>query len=248
MCFFVSNHRGHDVLLGLSIYATVVGSIGALLLNLDASNHQWLEKFASVDRFIQGNHLPRTLAMRVHNHYSHLRELGKSPVGTGLLEELPDSLQNDISLHLLADTLREVDVFRNAPKSVLSLVASKLVPKSFPPGERVVTEGDSGDSMFFVLHGLLEVMIGSRVVSVLSEGGRFGEERGGSLFLIVSSYTDVFGEISLFLKLPRTATVRCIVSCDLFELKSEQLKSVLSKFPSISVRWIERFFLFSFSL
>lgn len=159
------------LLLGLSIYATVVGSIGAILLSLDTNNHQWLEKFASIDRFIQSNRLPTSLAMRVQNHYSHLRALGKSPLGTRLLEELPDSLQNDISLHLLADTLREVDVFHNAPKAVLSLVARKLIPKSFPPGERVVTEGDFGASMFFVLRGLLEVTIGSQVVSVLSEGG-----------------------------------------------------------------------------
>jgi hypothetical protein len=136
-----------------SVYATLVGSIGTLLLSLDSENQQWLEKFGAVERYIDGHGLNSELAARVRNHYSYLKSNGKSPSNDGLFMEMPPSLQTDLSMFMLADLLSKVDFLKDAPRPMLALVSRLLRPLSFGPGERVVTEGEFGSSMFFLMKG-----------------------------------------------------------------------------------------------
>jgi CRP-like cAMP-binding protein len=51
--------------------------------------------------------------------------------------------------------------------------------------------------MFFVMKGLLEVIIGAQVVGCVSQG-------------------DAFGEMSLFLSQPRAASVQAVTFCDVW--------------------------------
>jgi CRP/FNR family cyclic AMP-dependent transcriptional regulator len=65
--------------------------------------------------------------------------------------------------------------------------------RSYSDGENIVFQGDSGDCMFVMLHGQAEVIRG---------------ESGGEVLLTVLEAGDVFGEMALFGKEPRSATVR----------------------------------------
>jgi CRP-like cAMP-binding protein len=56
------------------------------------------------------------------------------------------------------------------------------------PGRRVLSLGDGGRSIGFVVRGAVQAEIGGRVVSMLGEG-------------------EMFGEIALVLETPRTATI-----------------------------------------
>ena len=67
--------------------------------------------------------------------------------------------------------------------------------KQFNDGEVVIRQGDpwkgNGDHMYFVLQGQFRVAISGIPVRTLSDG-------------------EHFGEVSMFLKKARTATVRCV--------------------------------------
>jgi CRP-like cAMP-binding protein len=129
--------------------------------------------------------------------------------------ELPSSLQTDISLHLTKDLLSQVSFFRGAPLACLSFIAKQLRPLAVPPGERIVTEGEVGETMYFLMRGLLEVTSGLRVVSLLEEGA-------------------VFGEMALLMPgQPRTATIRALVFSDVFELSNRDLDEVLKLWPAL---------------
>jgi CRP-like cAMP-binding protein len=124
-------------------------------------------------------------------------------------------LQTDISLHLTKDLLSQVSFFRGAPLACLSFIAKQLRPLAVPPGERIVTEGEVGETMYFLMRGLLEVTSGLRVVSLLDEGA-------------------VFGEMALLMPgQPRTATIRALVFSDVFELSSRDLDEVLKLWPAL---------------
>lgn len=99
--------------LGFSVYATIIGSIGSILLSLDTDSLVWSQLFDDVSRFVSSNDLPRPLARRVVDHFNYQRSYRKSASASQeVFTALPYSLQTDISLHLTRHLLSEVSFFK----------------------------------------------------------------------------------------------------------------------------------------
>jgi small-conductance mechanosensitive channel len=83
-------------------------------------------------------------------------------------------------------------------------------------GERLIQEGDQGDSMFVMLRG-------SAAVSVARNGTgvRVGVMRQG----------DCFGEFSLLTGEPRSATIRAEADCEVLEISKPVMAEVLRESP-----------------
>jgi hypothetical protein len=83
-------------------------------------------------------------------------------------------------------------------------------------GERLIQEGDQGDSMFIMLRG-------SAAVSVARNGTgvRVGVMRQG----------DCFGEFSLLTGEPRSATIRAEADCEVLEISKPVMAEVLRESP-----------------
>lgn len=93
----------------------------------------------------------------------------------------------------------------------------------FGPGETVVKEGAEGDSLYCLLRGRVDVVKAmtdghERIIRQLHEG-------------------DVFGEMTLFLDAPRSATVRTIQECQLLQISRPAIRSLLEQNPAL----LERF-------
>ncbi len=91
----------------------------------------------------------------------------------------------------------------------------RLELKKLPPGATVVHEGDVGDALFMVVRGEVEVLRGGRKLAVLPAG----------------SY---FGELSLFLHKPRSATVRTTRPTEMFALDRSQVEALAQDHPPLS--------------
>lgn len=92
----------------------------------------------------------------------------------------------------------------------------------FGPGEIVVREGDAGDSLFLLLAGRVAVLKrcddGSDTeVSTLGAG-------------------EVFGEMTLLLDAPRSATVRASSECDLLQVNRTCFSELLNRNPHLLER------------
>lgn len=91
----------------------------------------------------------------------------------------------------------------------------------FGPGEVIVREGETGDSLYVVLQGRVEVSKGlegrSRVVAELGSG-------------------EVFGEMTLFLNAPRSATVRALEECRLLRVGRAAVSALLADDPALLER------------
>jgi small-conductance mechanosensitive channel len=83
-------------------------------------------------------------------------------------------------------------------------------------GERLIQEGDAGDSMFVMLRGTAAVAIARNGTSV-----RVGTMRQG----------DCFGEFSLLTGEARTATVRAENDCEVLEISKPIMAEVLRESP-----------------
>jgi CRP-like cAMP-binding protein len=117
--------------------------------------------------------------------------------------------------------LARLDLFQELGEAELAQLATPLQARTVSSGERVVNQGEAGDSLFLVLEGLLE----ARVL-----GGDHVETRVGSL-----RAGDCFGEFSLLTGEPRSASVDAITECRLLEIQRADLEPILSGRPELAL-------------
>ena len=71
--------------------------------------------------------------------------------------------------------LKNIELFHDIPGEVLADIAALLIEENFEKGQYIINEGDLGKELFMIVKGEAEVVAGGRVVSVVREGGGFGE-------------------------------------------------------------------------
>ena len=111
------------------------------------------------------------------------------------------------------ETLEKIPLFQGADAVLLSSLIMALKPFVFQPGEVIIKKGELGRALYIISRGEVEVVSDEGdVVATLGEG-------------------HYFGEISLLLSEPRTATVRASQYCDLFLLDKSDFTRVLRDRP-----------------
>jgi CRP/FNR family transcriptional regulator, cyclic AMP receptor protein len=96
---------------------------------------------------------------------------------------------------LMLDELRQISLFADLSKEDLEQLYQMAETVSIPAGQRVLQEGDPGDSLYVVLDGELEVT-----------------KRQGSQDVLLALYEpgQFFGEMALLEQTPRSASVRTL--------------------------------------
>jgi glucose-6-phosphate 1-dehydrogenase len=114
------------------------------------------------------------------------------------------------------NVLEKVSLFQQADAVFLHNLAMMLKPVVYSPGDFVIRKGDMGSEMYFICRGEVEVIDGGgKVLKTLGEG-------------------DFFGELSLLLSQPRTASIRAATLCDLFVLDKADFNRVLKDRPQLA--------------
>ena len=88
-------------------------------------------------------------------------------------------------------------------------------------GDIIISEGESGSSMYIIAHG--EVKVYTRGTG----------NTGGSVYLAKLGEGDFFGEVSVLTGKPRTATITASQPTELLRLDKEKLDNALGKYPGI---------------
>jgi small-conductance mechanosensitive channel/CRP-like cAMP-binding protein len=117
------------------------------------------------------------------------------------------------------ERLRSVPFFAALPEELLLPLAGGAVAREFGAGERIVRQGDTGDSCYVVDGGRAAVLVtdgtGERQVAVLEPGS-------------------LFGEMSLLTGEPRSATVRAQGDVRLLVLSVPALRTALERSPRLA--------------
>lgn len=101
------------------------------------------------------------------------------------------------------------------------LVLARLKSCDFEAGDTIITEGESGDSMYFIRSGKVKV-------STMTPAGlmELGELQPG----------DYFGEVTLLKRVNRTATISAIAMTEVMELHREDLDALRPQIPNLLER------------
>ena len=118
--------------------------------------------------------------------------------------------------------LEKVPLFAGCSAVFLHGLALVLKPAVFAAGDTIVEKGEPGSEMYFVARGEVEVVDGDNVLSTLGEGSFFGEK-------------------SLLLSEPRSASVRARTQCDLYVLEKSDFMKVLRDHPGFARSILEAY-------
>ena len=97
--------------------------------------------------------------------------------------------------------------------------------KTFNDGEVIIREGDAGDFMYEILDGLVEVL---------------QEREGEEVRLAVLGKGEFFGEMAIFEREKRSATVRAHGQVRVLTVDKKILLRRISEDPSLALRILER--------
>jgi CRP-like cAMP-binding protein len=126
-------------------------------------------------------------------------------------------LVRDRSFHRKLTFLQKVFLFQSLPRRDLALLVSRLVEKSYAPGDVVFQEGDLGRACFVVAEGKVE----------LSHRAADGRPE----VLSVDEAGDFFGEMALLDELPRSGTARALETTRLYILYKTHFDALISETP-----------------
>jgi CRP-like cAMP-binding protein len=96
--------------------------------------------------------------------------------------------------------------------------------KVYPDGEIIFAEGDKGDVMYVIQSGKVEISIKSGSEDILVNRLQSG---------------DIFGEMALFEKLPRSATALAEGDTRILSVDKKKLFTTISKDPSVVLKILE---------
>lgn len=119
-------------------------------------------------------------------------------------------------------TLQKIPLFSQFDYKEMTKIMTLMKTKKFKAGEKIVTEGETGEQLFVILSGTADVIVHENIVAELSD----------------SAY---FGELSLIDKEPRSATVMAKSDLEALVLERKDFDHLISHEPQVSVKMLWRF-------
>ena len=130
-------------------------------------------------------------------------------------------MEKDMSL------LKETELFKGLSPEQIGKVLQICRTVRFSANEIIMNEGEMGDSMYIILQGSVEV-IKRLILAGMDDDDDDECADKNKVFtrLDAAGRHPVFGEIALLQELKRTATVRTVTDCILYEIKKVDFLSL----------------------
>lgn len=118
-----------------------------------------------------------------------------------------------------SELLRKVPLFRELKNEFITELEKNIHPHTLEAGTEVIKQGEKGDSLYLIARGVVRV-----THKVRDEEQALGTLMAG----------DFFGEMALMHHESRSATIRCVTPCLLYELRRKEFDQFMSSQPTIS--------------
>lgn len=202
---------------GIAVFGYLIANVVTIVTKLDAAKERYDRNVELLTTALKRRGLAQDLQRRILDYYAHLRDEHTGFDETAFLKTLPESLRREAALDLKKEFIESITLFKNADQQFIIDVALKLELIIATPGDYIFKADDPGKNMYFVISGTLDV---------------FNKEEDQLLTQLRAG--DFFGEIALFRKIPRSATVRANEYCNLYKLNRKTYESVLTNYPKIA--------------
>ncbi len=218
-----------DYLLGVLIFAVIIGNVGSMITNMNMNRAEFEEKLDSAKQYMEFRQVKGTLEKRVVKYFDYIWSNTGNLNEERILGSLPEKIRAEIAMKVHMDTLRRVAIFQDAEPGLLIELVLKLKLSVYSPGDFICRKGDIGKEMYILKRGKIQVVSPDlKVVYVtLSDGAVFGE----------LSILDIAGNKN---GNRRTANIRSVGYSDLFVLSKDALWDALSEYPEAKKNLTEK--------
>ncbi|XP_015264431.1 PREDICTED: cyclic nucleotide-gated olfactory channel [Gekko japonicus] len=209
-----------DFLIGVLIFATIVGNVGSMISNMNATRAEFQAKIDAVKHYMQFRKVSKDMEAKVIRWFDYLWTNKKTVDEWEVLSNLPDKLRAEIAINVHLETLKKVRIFQDCEAGLLVELVLKLRPQVFSPGDYICRKGDIGKEMYIIKEGKLAVVAddGMTQYALLTPGCCFGE------ISILNIKGSKMGN-------RRTANIRSLGYSDLFCLSKEDLMEAVTEYP-----------------
>ena len=206
-------------LMGAIIYASLYGNIGRFLQNMDVSGQRHRLKLLEMSEFFRFHNVPPNLRSKIRAYMEFSFSVTRGINVEAIHSQLPAQLQLEVSVYLNMQMLEQVPIFKGLPQKFIKALVVLMQTCICIGGDTVFNAGDHGDRMYFVKRGMLKVLApnGVDVLRTVKEG-------------------DFFGEVALFTKNPRNATIVAVTDCVLLALHRRSFETALDTGGNEEVR------------
>ncbi|XP_031549231.1 cyclic nucleotide-gated cation channel alpha-3-like isoform X2 [Actinia tenebrosa] len=209
-------------LLGIFVFAAVVGNVGDVISNMNAARTDFQIKMDYIKWFMEHHGVPVSVQQRAKKWAYYAWSRAHAFHEGDAMDMLPQRLRAEIAIHVHLATLKKVKIFKDCDEGLLCELVLKLRPQIFSPGDYICRCREIGREMYIINRGKVEIIVPDAttgeqvVVACLAEG-------------------NYFGEISL-LKLDggrnrRSADVRSVGYSELLCLSQRDLMEALEEYP-----------------
>jgi type IV pilus assembly protein PilB len=119
-------------------------------------------------------------------------------------------------------SLKNTELFKALENEDLEKLSNKLKERVYPPNTAIVREGASGDAMFIIKNGKVEIR-------------KKEQSLGVDLTIATLGSGACFGEMALLTGKPRSATVMAVAATEVFVLEKKDFDSLLMEHPTMSL-------------
>eukprot|EP01029_Cantina_marsupialis_P016281 TRINITY_DN3621_c0_g1_i6.p1 TRINITY_DN3621_c0_g1~~TRINITY_DN3621_c0_g1_i6.p1 ORF type:complete len:377 (-),score=79.50 TRINITY_DN3621_c0_g1_i6:79-1209(-) len=252
------------LLLGVCIFAYVVGSIASLFDNEGIAERKMMDMKA----FLRERPLPNSLKFRSRVQFGHVLDRSCQPEIAQILKDLPSRLFTEVVLHMNKHIVHSIPLISQMNRQLAAQLCWYLLPMMCLKNDVIINQGELGQEMFFLISGEVQVFgyisgelppwhaivrdNDEKQVKTYGEGVDDDEDKDGlkrrrrrkRRSVAFQEYRrmgkgEIFGEQSIFKNTKRTATVRALTVCELCVLHKESLMQLSEVHPQLAWKLTE---------
>ncbi|KAF5406247.1 Cyclic nucleotide-gated cation channel alpha-3 [Paragonimus heterotremus] len=209
-------------LIGLFVFATVVGQVGNIINARNAARVEFEEILDGLKSYMRMHTVDAALKKRILRwcDYAWQKRKGSGVRDINALEILPDRLKTELALDVNLDILKRVRIFRECEPEFLHDLVLKMRSRIFTPNDYICRKDEIARELFIIADGVLEVVgPNEEIWSRMRSGDYFGE----------------IGILNISGQNRRTADVRAVGYADLFVLSRQDVLDALRDHPDAEV-------------
>ena len=119
-----------------------------------------------------------------------------------IMEKLGGSLYEIMEKSEITEALSQVNIFKNLPRKKLDMITQKIGVEKYKVDENIITEGETGNKLYIVKSGKIDITVKGKYIRTLNEMAYFGER-------------------ALFVKEKRSATATAKTPVEVFTISQE---------------------------
>ncbi|KAH9129659.1 hypothetical protein LEN26_000051 [Aphanomyces euteiches] len=180
-------------LVGVVFIGLIIGQLSNSIFNANKTIREVEMKLENFAFYARKKHLPAYLVRRARLFFRFQLDCNLGMDSHEIFCNLPQSLRLEVFKDLHTKLLSSIPLFSTLTSAQMSSIAEKLHSQLYLPGDNIIMEGDVGNALYIMKHGLGEKFLRAHRLA-------FAPVYEGSLF----------GEFAFFLSMRYTHCVRAV--------------------------------------